>query len=62
MELFLKITLGVVLIMLLWRMWPATKQWMENGPRGSGNDWITFAIIILAIAGFVALMVSSVRN
>ncbi len=62
MGLFLKITLAVVLAMLLWRMWPATKHWMENGPKGSSNDWMTFAIIIAAIVGFVVLMIMSVRN
>ena len=62
MELFLKITMAVVLVMLLWRMWPATKHWMENGPKGSGSDWKTFALLIAAVAGFVVLMVMSVRN
>jgi len=62
MGLFLKITLAVVLVMLLWRMWPATKHWMENGPKGSSNDWMTFAFIIAAIVGLVVLMIISVRN
>ncbi len=62
MGLFLKITLAVVLVVLLWRMWPATKHWMENGPKGSRGDWMSFVLIIAAIVGFVALMVVSVRN
>ena len=62
MELFLKITLAVVMVMLLWRMWPATKHWMENGPKGNSSDWMSFALVIAAIAGFVVLMVMSVRN
>ncbi len=62
MELFLKITMAVILVMLLWRMWPATKHWMENGPKGTSNDWMTFALIIAAIIGFVVLMIMSVRN
>ena len=62
MESFLKITLAAVFVMLLWRMWPAAKHWMENGPKGSNSDWMTFALIIAAIVGFVLLMVMSVRN
>jgi archaellum biogenesis protein FlaJ (TadC family) len=62
MELFLKITLAIVLVMMLWRLWPAAKHWMENGPKGTNNDWMTFALIIAAIVGFVVLMVMSVRN
>jgi hypothetical protein len=61
-EFFLKITMAVVLVMLLWRMWPATKHWMEYGPKGSNSDWMTFALLIAAVAGFVVLMVMSVRN
>jgi len=59
MGLFLKITLAVVLVMLLWRMWPATKHW---SPKGSSRDWMSFALIIAAITGFVVLMIMSVRN
>lgn len=62
MDTFLKITLGVVLVMMLWRMWPATKHWMENGPKGSGGDWKTFVLLIAAVVGFVVLMVMSVRS
>ncbi|MCK5360384.1 MAG: hypothetical protein KAJ95_07135 [Gammaproteobacteria bacterium] len=62
MGMFLNITLAIVLIMMLWRIWPAAKHWMENGPKGTNNDWMTFVLIIAAIVGFVALMVMSVRN
>ena len=62
MELFLKITLAVVFVMLLWRMWPATKHWMENGPRGNSSDWRSFILIIGAVVAFVILLVMSVRN
>ena len=62
MEMFMKITLAVVLVMIIWRMWPAAKHWMENGPKGTGSDWTTFVLIIAAVVGFVLLMVMSVRN
>ena len=62
MESFLKITLAAVFVMLLWRMWPAAKHWMENGPKGSSRDWMSFVLIMAAIVGFVLLMVMSVRN
>lgn len=62
MELFFKITLAVVFIMLLWRMWPVARHWMENGPRGSSSDWKSFILVIAAITGFVILLVMSVRQ
>ena len=62
MELFLKITLAVVFVMLLFRMWPAAKHWMEHGPRGSSSDWKSFILVIAAVAAFVVLLVMSVRS
>jgi hypothetical protein len=62
MELFLKIALAAVFVMLLWRMWPAAKHWMEHGPKGSSSDWRSFILVIAAITGFVILLVMSVRN
>jgi hypothetical protein len=62
MELFFKIILAAVFVMLIWRMWPMAKEWMENGPRGTSSDWRSFFLIIAAITGFVILLVMSVRN
>jgi cytochrome b561 len=62
MELFLKITLAVVMIMLLFRMWPAAKHWMENGPKGSGDDWRAALLAIGAVVGFVILLIMMVRS
>ena len=62
MELFLKITLAVVMIMLLFRMWPAAKHWMENGPKGSSDDWRAALLAIGAVVGFVILLIMMVRS
>jgi hypothetical protein len=62
MELFLKITLAVIFVMMIWRMWPVAREWMENGPRGSSSDWKSFILVIAAIAAFVVLLVMSVRS
>ncbi len=62
MELFLKIALAAVFIMLLFRMWPVAKDWLENGPRGSSSDWTTFIFVIAGVAAFVALLVMMVRG
>lgn len=62
MELFLKITLAAVMIMLLFRLWPAAKDWMENGPKGSSDDWRSAILAIAAVVGFVILLIMMVRN
>ena len=62
MELFLKIALAAVMIMLLFRLWPAAKHWMEHGPKGSGDDWRAAIIALAAVVGFVVLLIMMVRG
>ena len=62
MELFLKITLAAVFIMMLWRLWPVAKDWLENGPRGNSSDWMSFIFIIAAVTAFVVLLIMMVRG
>ena len=62
MELFLKIVLAAVFVMLIWRMWPVAKDWLENGPRGSSSDWMSFVMVIAAVAAFVVFLVMMVRG
>jgi heme A synthase len=62
MELFLKITFAILLLMVAWRLWPAAKDQMENGPKGSSSEWRGFAIILLAVVLFVALLIAMVRG
>ena len=62
MEMFLKITAAVILLMLVWRLYPAAKEWLENGPRGDSEDWKAAIIPLLLVAGFVALLMVMVRG
>ena len=62
MELFLKLTLAAVMIMLLFRLWPAAKDWLQNGPRGSSEDWRSAILALAAVVGFVVLLIMMVRS
>jgi hypothetical protein len=57
MELFLKIALGAIMVLLLFRMWPAYKQWQENGRKAEKGDWQA-ALLPL---GAVVLLIAAVR-
>jgi hypothetical protein len=54
MELLLKLTLAAVLVLLLFRLWPAFKSWQEHGPKAQPGDW---AAVVLPLGGVVALVV-----
>jgi hypothetical protein len=62
MELFLKIALAGLLLMMVWRLWPVAKDQMANGPKGTQSEWRGFAIILLLVIGFVMLLVALVRG
>jgi archaellum biogenesis protein FlaJ (TadC family) len=62
MELFLKIALAGVLVLLIIRMWPAAKHWMENGPRAERGDWNAALIPLGLVVGFVILLILMVRG
>lgn len=54
MELFLQIAAAGVLIMMLFFLWPAYKNWQQNGPKAEQGDW---AAVVLPLGGVVALVV-----
>jgi hypothetical protein len=52
-----QIALAAMLLFFVWRLWPVAKDWMENGPKGSSNDWLTAALLLGGVMGFVWLLV-----
>ena len=61
MELFGKIALAAVLIMMLFFLWPAFKRWQEHGPKAGKGDWQAAALPLLLVVGLVILLIALVR-
>jgi hypothetical protein len=61
MDLFLKIVLAAVMVLLLFRMWPAYKSWQENGPKAQKGDWAAVVLPLAGVAGLVVVLVLMVR-
>ncbi len=61
MEWFLKLTLAVVLVLLLFRMWPAFKHWQEHGPKPQQGDWAAVVLPLVGVVGLVVVLVLMVR-
>ena len=49
-------------VMLIVRMWPVAKTWMENGPRAQKGDWNAAIIPLALVVGFVILLIVLVRG
>jgi len=61
MELFLKIAAAAVLVMMLFYLWPAFKQWHEHGPKAQKGDWQAAILPLAAVVGLVVMLVLLVR-
>ncbi len=61
MELFLKIAMGAILILLLFRMWPAYKQWQESGRKAEKGDWQGALVPLGGVVLLVILLIMAVR-
>jgi archaellum biogenesis protein FlaJ (TadC family) len=61
MDMWLQIILAIVLGMMLFRMYPAVKHWMENGPKAEKGDWSAAILPLLAVIGFIILLIAMVR-
>jgi len=61
MDLFLKIAAGAFMIMMLFYLWPAFKNWQENGPKAEKGDWQAALLPLAAVVGLVVLLVMTVR-
>lgn len=62
MELFLKLLVAGLFVMMIWRMWPVAKAWMENGPRAQKGDWNAVLVPLALVVGFVAFLIFLVRQ
>ncbi len=55
--------ISVILLggMVIW-LWPTAKHWVKNGPKGSSQEWLNFALILAAVVGFVFLLIFMVKK
>ncbi|WP_428604881.1 hypothetical protein [Sedimenticola sp.] len=56
-NIWLQIALAVTMGMMLFFLFPKAKQWMEHGPRAQQGDWMAAVIPLLAVVGFVLLLI-----
>ena len=61
MELFLKITMAAVLVLLLVRLWPVYKQWQEQGKKAEAGDWLAAVLPLGGVVLLVILLILAVR-
>ena len=53
MEMGFKLILAAMFLFMAWRLWPAAKNMLQNGPKGSSDDWVTFGLLIGGVVLFI---------
>ncbi|NOR51966.1 MAG: hypothetical protein GQ470_05045 [Gammaproteobacteria bacterium] len=57
---WMKIGSALLLLMMLLFLWPRAKQMIKESPKGGSDDWKAAIIPLLAVIGFVILLVMMV--
>lgn len=55
-----QIALAGMLLFFVWRLWPAAKDQLENGPKGNKDDWMTAAMLLGGVILFVWVLIKMV--
>ncbi|HDK38286.1 MAG TPA: hypothetical protein ENG92_04645 [Thiolapillus brandeum] len=61
MNIWLQIASAAIIVLMLVFLYPATKNWLQNGPKAKRGDWQAAAIPLLLVVGFVILLIMMVR-
>jgi archaellum biogenesis protein FlaJ (TadC family) len=59
-NIWIQIAMAVTFGMMLFFLYPRAKHWMENGPKAQEGDWMAAVLPILAVVGFVLLLIALV--
>ena len=59
-NIWVQIAVAAMLGLMVWRMVPVAKHWLENGPRGSSKEWLNVSVLLAGVVLFVVLLMSLV--
>ena len=59
---WMKIGSAILLIAMLFYMWPRAKHMLANSPKAEAGDWKSAILPLLLVVGFVLLLVALVRS
>jgi len=57
---WMQIVSALALVMFIVFLFPRARYMMENSPKGSSSDWMSFLIPVVAIILFIMLLIQLV--
>ena len=61
-NLWFQIPIALVMGFMIWRMIPAAKHWLQNGPKGNSKEWLNVSMLLAAVVLFVTFLIVVVRG
>ena len=61
METWQQILAALLLVAMLFFIWPGVRAGIERSKHAEEKHWGSFALIVLALIAFVALLISTVQ-
>jgi len=58
---WMKWVTAAMLLMMVIYLFPRAKYMLQNSPKGSQQEWLTFALLIGGVALFIGFLVMLVR-
>ena len=58
---WLKIGSAIFLVMMLVYLFPSMRRAIKEGRKGSGKEWLNYALIMLVVGLFVVFLISMVQ-
>ncbi len=55
-----QIAIAAMLLFFAYRLWPAAKMWMQDGPKGDTSDWTTAGLLLGGVILFVWILIKLV--
>ena len=57
---WMKIGTALLIVAMMIYIWPSAKHMMTNSPKAERGDWQAVALPLLAVVGFVILLIALV--
>jgi len=57
---WMKVGAAILLVMMIFFIFPRAKEMIKNSPKGSNSDWMGFLIPVVIIGLFIFMLVKMV--
>ena len=53
---WMQIVVALLMGVMIWRMIPVARHWLQNGPKGDASQWLNVSFLIGGVVLFILLL------